>query len=194
MFLLYAVVAGIFIGLLLGGRLSGLATIQIRWPAAIVGGFIVQILLFSGPIAARVGGLGPAIYVASTMLVGAAILRNWRVPGMPVVALGAACNLLAILANGGSMPASRAAVALMGGTSPALQAGYSNSTVAADPALWVLTDLFALPRWVPFANVFSIGDLLVATGIALVIVLAMRSARRTGSASSATSGSGPASA
>ena len=47
----------------------------------------------------------------------------------------------------------------------------------ADPAVWFLTDIFALPRWVPFANVFSVGDLLIATGIALVIVIAMRSAR-----------------
>ena len=83
------------------------------------------------------------------MLVGAAILRNWRVPGMPIVAAGAACNLAAIVANGGSMPAGRAAIELMGGVPPALQAGYSNSTVAADPALWFLTDIFALPRSVP---------------------------------------------
>ena len=57
--------------------------------------------LFSPAVAARVGDLGPAIYVGSTMLVGAAILRNWRIPGMPIVAAGAACNLAAIVANGG---------------------------------------------------------------------------------------------
>ena len=34
-----------------------------------------------------------------------------------------------------------------------------------------------MPRWLPFANVFSVGDLLIGAGIALVIVLAMRSAR-----------------
>ena len=118
MFLLYAVVAGIGIGLLLGGRLSGLAALEIRWPAAIVGGLLVQVVLFSPPVAARVGDLGPLLYVASTMLVGAAVLRNWRVPGMPLVAVGAACNLAAILANGGSMPAGRAAIELMGGPGP----------------------------------------------------------------------------
>jgi hypothetical protein len=177
MFLLYAVAAGIVIGLLLGGRLSGLAAIEIRWPAAIVGGLLVQVVLFSPPVAARVGGLGPVLYVASTLLVGAAVLRNWRVPGIPLVIAGATCNLAAILANGGSMPAGRAAIELMGGVSPSIAAGYSNSTVAADPALWFLTDIFALPRWMPFANVFSVGDLMIAAGIALVIVLAMRSAR-----------------
>ena len=177
MFLLYAVVIGVVIGLVTGGRISGLAAIRIRWPGAIVGGLVIQVVLFSPQVAARVGDLGPWIYVASTMLVGAAVLRNWALPGMPVVAAGAACNLVAILANGGSMPASRAAIELMGGPGPAIQAGYSNSSIAADPTLWFLTDVFAMPRWVPLANVFSLGDLLIAGGIALVIVLAMRSAR-----------------
>jgi hypothetical protein len=177
MFLLYAVVIGLALGLLTGGRVAGLAAIRIRWPGAVVGGLLVQVVLFSPLVSARVGDLGPPIYVASTLLVAAAVLRNWALPGMPLVAAGAACNLVAILANGGSMPAGAAAVALMGGSPGALEAGYSNSSVAADPALWFLTDVFAMPRSVPFANVFSVGDLLIGAGIALVIVIAMRSAR-----------------
>ena len=175
MFLLYAVVVGLALGLLLGGRISGLAAVRIRWPAAIVGGLVIQVVLFSPQVSARVGDVGPWIYVASTVLVDAAVLRNWALPGMPLVAAGAACNLAAIVANGGSMPASRGAIELMGGPGPAIQAAYSNSSVAADPALWFLTDVFAMPRWVPFANVFSIGDILAGAGIALVIILAMRS-------------------
>ena len=115
MFLLYAVVIGLALGLLPAAGPPGLAAIRIRWPAAVVGGLLVQVVLFSPQVAARVGDLGPPIYVASTMLVAAAVLRNWALPGMPLVAAGAACNLVAILANGGSMPASAAAVALMGG-------------------------------------------------------------------------------
>ena len=52
--------------------------------------------------------------------------------------------------------------------------GFSNSVVVADPALRPLTDIFALPAWLPFANVFSIGDVLIGVGIAVVIALAMR--------------------
>ena len=37
-----------------------------------------------------------------------------------------------------------------------------------------LTDIFALPTWVPFANVFSVGDVLIAAGVVVVIVAAMR--------------------
>ena len=36
-----------------------------------------------------------------------------------------------------------------------------------------------MPRAMPFANIFSVGDLLIGAGIAAVIVLAMRSARAT---------------
>ena len=70
MFLLYAVVIGLALGTLLGGRAAGLAAIRIRWPAAVVGGLLVQVALFSPQVASRVGDLGPPIYVASTLLVG----------------------------------------------------------------------------------------------------------------------------
>lgn len=175
MFILYAVLIGVVAGLLLGGRPSGLGDLRVRWPAAIVGGLLVQVVLFSEPVSDRVGALGPPIYVASTAVVLAAILRNARIPGMPVVALGAASNLAAIVANGGFMPADAGAMAALGKHDPTT---YSNSAVLADPALRPLTDLFALPRWLPYANVFSIGDVLIGLGIVIVIVVAMRSGRR----------------
>ena len=46
------------------------------------------------------------------------------------------------------------------------------------PSLAPLTDVFALPRWLPFSNVFSIGDVIIAVGVMTAIVLAMRSARQ----------------
>ena len=62
-----------------------------------------------------VGDAGPAIYVASTAAVFVAVLRNIRVPGVAVIAVGAGCNLAAIVANGGWMPADPAALASIGG-------------------------------------------------------------------------------
>ena len=49
------------------------------------------------------------IYVASTVLVLAAVVANRSIPGMAIVALGAVSNLAAIVANGGYMPAARSA-------------------------------------------------------------------------------------
>lgn len=173
MFILYAVLIGLLVGFLLGGRPAGLADLHIRWSWVILGGLFVQVVLFSEPVSERIGALGPPIYMASTAAVIAAILANRAIKGMLVIAAGAACNLAAIVANGGYMPAGAQAAASLGGDPH--PSTYSNSTFIPDPALAPLTDIFALPAWVPFANVFSIGDVIIGIGIALVIVSAMRS-------------------
>ena len=113
MFILYAIPIGIIAGYLLGGRLDGLAEIPFRWGWLAVAGLLVQVLLFAEPVAATIGAAGTPIYLASTAAVLIAVLRNLRIPGIPLVALGAASNLLAILANGGVMPASPEAVAAL---------------------------------------------------------------------------------
>jgi hypothetical protein len=170
-FILYAVLIGLVLGFVLGGRLSGLATIDFRWPWLAIGGFLVQLVLFSDAGRERAGDLGPPLYVASTVAVLIAVIRNIRIPGMALVALGAASNLAAIVANGGYMPASEGAFAALGG---GLNPGYTNSAIVPNPALEPLTDLYALPSWLPFANVFSIGDVLIALGVVIVIVAGMR--------------------
>jgi len=170
-FILYAVAIGLVLGLVLGGRPAGLADLQIRWPWLMVAGLLAQVALFSAPVTDRIGALGPPIYVASTAIVLAAILINRRIPGMLVVAAGAACNLSAIVANGGYMPADPAIMAALGRGDPAT---YSNSAILPDPILRPLTDIFVLPHWLPFTNVFSLGDVLIGIGVATVIVVAMR--------------------
>lgn len=171
MFILYAVLIGLLLGFVAGGRPAGLAELHLRWSWIIVAGLFIQVVLFSEPVSERVGALGPPIYMASTAMVIAAILANRAIMGMVVVAVGAASNLAAIVANGGYMPVGAQAAATLGARHPAT---YSNSIQVPDPALAPLTDIFALPAWVPFANVFSVGDVVIGIGVALVIVFAMR--------------------
>ena len=116
-------------------------------------------------------GIATAIYVVSTMAVLAAVLINWRIPGLVLVALGATSNLVAIVANGGVMPTTLKAMATAGITP---DGDFSNSAVLADPAVPFLTDIFAIPAAVPLANVFSIGDVLIGVGVAVAIALGMR--------------------
>lgn len=174
MFLFYALPIGLLLGFALGGRASGLANINFRWGMLAVAGFALQVILFSGPVSERIGDAGPVIYVASTALVLAAVLANLRLPGMALVAIGAASNLAAILANGGYMPASHSGAAV----GPDGIVAYSNTRVIASPALEPLTDVIVLPAWLPFTNIASIGDLLIGAGIAIVIASSMRAARR----------------
>ena len=170
MFILYAIPLGILAGYLLGGRISRLADLRLRWiPLALIG-LLIQVSLFSDWLPADLGDAAPAIYIISNLLVFAMVLRNVRVPGMALAAVGAASNLLAIIANGGYMPADPAAFVALGLGGP----GYTNSTLVTDPALPFLTDIFAMPAWMPAANVFSIGDVLLGLGVALTIALAMR--------------------
>jgi hypothetical protein len=174
-FILYAVPLGIVSGYLLGGRLEPLGRLRFRWAPIALLGLAIQIALFTDPLGEVVGEAGPAVYVASTVAVLVAVLRNVDIPGLAIVALGAFSNLAAILANGGYMPADPDAVAAIGGIAP----GFSNSSLVTEPALEPLTDIFATPAWLPFSNVFSIGDLLIGLGVAVTIVAGMRGDRAT---------------
>ena len=142
MFILYALVVGVLVGFLVGGRLSGLARLEFRWAPLILAGLAVQLLLFADPVAERIGQFGPPIYVASTLAVLAGVVRNVHVAGMPLVVAGAASNVVAIAANGGFMPVSEAALRANGRTPATI---YSNSRLIEDPALAPLTDIFAMP-------------------------------------------------
>jgi hypothetical protein len=173
-FVLYAIPIGIALGFAIGGRLDRLGELQFEWGWLAVAGLAIQIVLFSGFVDAGLGsGVGEAIYVASTGAVLLAVWRNLSVPGLPVVAVGAISNLAAIVANEGIMPTTAEALAAAG---MGADEGFSNSAVVADPALAPLTDIFAMPPWLPLSNVFSIGDVLIGLGIVLVIALGMRGA------------------
>ncbi len=171
MFILYAIPLGLLLGLALGGRIEGLAAVRFRWAPVALAGLALQVALFSAPVAERIGAAGTPLYVGSTVLVLVALLRNLAIPGLSLVALGAVSNLAAIVSNGGSMPASPDALAALGKT---IGDEYSNSVVVPDPALALLTDVFAMPPWLPLANVFSIGDVLIGIGVAVAIAVAMR--------------------
>jgi hypothetical protein len=172
MFMLWAIPIGLVAGLIGRGRLDALSTFRFRWGWLAIAGLLVQVVLFTPTGDQLAGGLGPLLYVLSTLAVFVAVLRNVRVPGMAIVAIGAVCNLAAITANGGFMPASASALAAAGLDGPG---SYTNSVVLDHPALQPLTDIFAIPASWPLANVFSVGDVLIGVGIVIVIAAAMRS-------------------
>jgi hypothetical protein len=174
-FILYAIPVGIVVGLLLRGRLSGVAALQLRAGVVMVAGLWAQVLLFSTPIGDTLGAAAPAAYVTSTFAVLVAILVNLHIPGLSFVAAGAASNLLVIVANGGTMPASAAAYAEQG---RGAAESYSNTAMLHEPVLGLLGDVIALPAWLPGSNVISLGDILIAIGIAATLAVAMVRARQ----------------
>jgi hypothetical protein len=171
MFMLYPLLLAVVVGMLSGGRMEGLAALRIRLWWLAIGGLLAQVVLFSEPVADLVGDAGTVAYVASSIGVLAAVIANLAYPGAALIALGGVSNLAAILANGGYMPTSAAALQAAGIAS---SAGYSNSREMAQPALAPLTDVLAMPDWLPYANVLSIGDVLIGLGVAWLVVWAMR--------------------
>ena len=169
-FILYAVLAGLILGLLTGGSPARLGDLRIRWAPLIVLGMVVQLGLFSSPLGNALGDAAPAVYVASNVMVLIAVAANLAIPGIAVVLAGGASNLLAIAANGGYMPVSPDALATMGRVP---KADYSNSAPLDAVVFGPLTDVFTMPTWVPMSNVFSIGDILIGVGVAVVVVAAM---------------------
>jgi hypothetical protein len=173
--LLYAIAAGLLIGRLLGGRVRYLESVHLAWWPLALGGLVVQIVLFADPTAERIGSAGPAIYVASTLVVLAALLRNVALPGLAIIAVGAVLNLLPILANGGLMPSSPEAWLALTGEPRLPVSGFTNVVLSApDTAFAYLGDNYVWPRPLPLATVFSIGDAVIALGAIVFLVAAMQ--------------------
>jgi hypothetical protein len=50
---------------------------------------------------------------------------------------------------------------------------HNNSVREASPNLAWFVDRWAAPTWMPFGNIFSVGDVLIAVGAIVVIAAAM---------------------
>ena len=149
------------------GRLLRLAELRLRGTPLLAVALGIQLGVLTiapGPRSAA----REAAYVASYVLAIAFLAMNRRVPGLWLVTVGGAMNLLAIVANGGVMPA--AAHALTRADLP-LEAPrfYTNSVLVDDPKLMFLGDIFAVPASWPLSNVFSAGDVCIALGAAVAI-------------------------
>ncbi|HEU5010649.1 MAG TPA: DUF5317 domain-containing protein [Gaiellaceae bacterium] len=169
MSLAFPVLVAVGLGLVLGGSVTRLADLPLRAPWLFLSAVALQVVAF--PVGVLPWGTHEAVasvvWVASYGLLLAAAVLNRRLMGVPIVALGMLLNLAAILANRGTMPVRVEAMHDAG----RVAVTQANSTALADPALPWLVDRWAAPHWIPLANVFSIGDVLVGVG-AVVIVLA----------------------
>ena len=152
---------------LAGGRLSALADIRPRaiWAVLLAAGLQVAITQITGGSHA----LHAALHVLSYVLDAYFVFANRRLVGVPVVAFGAALNILAITTNGGVMPASASALRISG---IAERAGFDNSAALAHPHLAFLGDIIPVPGPWPIGNVLSVGDLIIFIGALVVLHVA----------------------
>ena len=151
---------------LLGGDLRRLAHVRLRSAGLLPLALGLQVLVITVVPQAPTAVVVP-VHLATYALAAVFVWRNRALPGLPVIALGGAMNGAAIAANGGTLPASEAALRRAG--LAADPAEFTNSGVLEDPRLAFLGDVFAVPAGVPFANVFSLGDVVVLAGAAYAV-------------------------
>ena len=151
---------------LAGGRLSRVEELRIRWIWLPVLAFAIQVVLVTVAPEGDVT-LHRIAHISTYLLAGACVLRNLDIRFVWVVALGGALNFIAIVANGGVMPASRGALDTAG--LDVRDGAFANSDYVEDAQLGFLGDVFAIPDGWPGSNVFSIGDVVIVVGAFLVL-------------------------
>ncbi len=155
---------------LAGGRLTRLADIRLRavWAVLLAAAIQVAITQMAGGSHA----LHAALHVLSYVLDGYFVFANRRLTGVPLVAVGAGLNVLAITTNGGVMPANPVALRIAG---IAARAGFDNSAALAHEHLAFLGDVIPVPGPWPIGNVLSAGDLIIFLGALVVLHCACQS-------------------
>lgn len=167
MILVFAVAVAALSVPLFGGSLGKLATARIKGGWTIALALVLQVVIISVIPKQMLGWRGQAVELGSYVLAVAFLVINRRVPWLWLVGLGGLCNLVAIGANAGVMPASPVALRAAGRVRHPGQ--FMNSTVLSHPHLAWLGDNFSVPRTLPLANVFSVGDVLLAIGTLLLL-------------------------
>jgi hypothetical protein len=175
MVLMLAAVLGVAVGLLFGGTLSKLGSLPLRGLPLFGLAIGLQVVAYPPAWASwqPSDGLATWLWIVSYGVVILVAVQNRRIAGFPLAALGMLSNLVAVSTNGGHMPALKSA---MIDASVDYHRVHMNSVAAHAPNLPWLIDRWGAPWWVPMANVYSIGDVLLAAG-ALWIVAAGMGAR-----------------
>lgn len=181
MFLLWAVLIGLIIGYLRGGRLTNLAQLNLQSGWLILIALVIQILIFplgDRPPLVQVGT--EWFHILSYILLLVFVGLNFRQWPILVMGAGLISNFLVVAVNGGRMPASEWALRQAGLMEVAdiLAQGLPHGNVipmSETTKLNFLGDIFPIPSFIPFANAMSIGDLLLAIGIVLLLAKNMAS-------------------
>jgi len=184
MILLWAVVIGIVIGLLRLGNVRNLARLDLHGLWLIPIALVAQLLIFplgkNPPIISTCAGW---VHVLSYLLLLVFVLVNLRHWQLFIMGVGLILNLVVIAFNGGWMPASENALRAAGMDAVAdtlvSDSFYTNIILMGESTrLNFLGDRLYLPKCIPLASAFSIGDLLLAIGIILLLGMKMASPKK----------------
>lgn len=163
--------------LLRGGDVSNFARLRLRRIPLVLISLLIQLLIF--PVAGASPFVAAAtipLYLLSMLLLVWWVWLNRHLPGIVPIGAGVVLNLAAIAANGGHMPIDPDAAAYAGRLALTESGTVLNNSRVAEQGvpLWFLTDIFPIPAGLPFATVYSLGDLLLTAGAAILCYTTMR--------------------
>jgi len=169
LFALFVLVAAVAVGLATGGRVGHLGHLPLRH------GWLVLVAVVAQAGGAFAGGsLYPLGLAVSALLVAGFLAGNRGLAGTGLIALGLLTNAVVVGLNG-AMPVSAHASGKAGITTQDLLAGTDPRHELASSATTLRELGDVIPVLLPFhAEVVSAGDVLVAAGLAQLIVLGMR--------------------
>jgi hypothetical protein len=160
--LLAAGAAGVAI--LRGGSLDSLAATKFRWAWLLAAGLGSQIGLELWSPSWADGGWGVVVLLASNALVAAFLAANARLPGIGLAALGMVMNVVVIAVNG-AMPVSEKALERAGFEGRVEEFGVKHELLDDDTNLPWLADVIPVPG----RTIISLGDVVLALGIAQLV-------------------------
>jgi len=175
-FLFFGVIAAaLVIAVLIGGDVRRLSKLRIRHLALLFAAFAVKVAVaLLGTAHSQLAvNIARPLNVIGTCLLLAVVWFNRRIPGAILFGAGLTLNLVVILAFGGRMPVllpgdadpNSAALALLKGGLDPLHVALQHPQ-----GLWFIGDIFTIPGIGGHFSLVSIGDLLMAAGVAWLII------------------------
>lgn len=180
MILLLAIVIGL-LATIIRARLNNRTLIlpPFRWEWLVFVSVIPQVFAFYIPSTGQWFPEWMIPYVQIISMVGLITfsLVNLAKPGFWALGSGLMSNFIVITLNGGWMPILPQTLKRMVPLQPieiwelGTRLGYTKDRIMAyeETKLFFLSDIFTLPKWVPYKVAFSIGDVFISIGVVILL-------------------------
>ena len=173
--LIGGIALGLVLGLLVGGRITNLASIRLRWTWLL----LLAVALRFGTETLLAAGVGPVellrvpLLATSFAMLLVGLWANRAYPGLSLAFVGVLSNAIVIIVNGGYMPIWEPSLIAAGFTPDEISSAIHTILPPALDASFLLrlgplSDVIPIP--VPLIqNVLSVGDLFLAAGLAFFL-------------------------